>query len=123
MRDLKFLVLRLPLWCGLSKTYSRRCSSQSFLFDHSAYTQHRLLPTINMLSSIASTALRRSAVAAQKPFLRAAFFSSGSHDDFAAQRKVVDGEDEALKMIKDHVEKNHVMLYMKGNPSMPMCKQ
>mmetsp|Transcript_54078 Transcript_54078/g.65288 ORF Transcript_54078/g.65288 Transcript_54078/m.65288 type:complete len:187 (-) Transcript_54078:222-782(-) len=48
--------------------------------------------------------------------------SSSSHNDFAPQRKaVVDDEDEALKLIKDHVEANHVMLYMKGNPSQPMC--
>ena len=54
--------------------------------------------------------------------LRPAFFSSDSHDDFAPQKKKsVEGEDEALKMIQDHVENNRVMLYMKGNPSMPMC--
>ena len=85
----------------------------------------------------------------------AAFFSNDSHGDFASKRKVVDGEDEALKLIKvcifpqfyissitqfplgklstfnltiwlickiqDHVESNRIMLYMKGNPSMPMC--
>lgn len=50
-----------------------------------------------------------------------AFFSDGSHSDFAPQRKVVEGEDEALKIIKEHVESNPIMLYMKGNPSMPMC--
>lgn len=50
------------------------------------------------------------------------FFSDGgSHDDFAPKRKAVDGEDEALKMIDEHVKSNRVMLYMKGNPSMPMC--
>jgi hypothetical protein len=31
---------------------------------------------------------------------RVAFFSSGSHDDFAPKRKQVDGEDEAMKLIK-----------------------
>ena len=56
------------------------------------------------------------------PRTSTAFFSSGSHDDFAPQRKAVDGEDEALKLIKEHVEGNPVMLYMKGNPSMPMCE-
>lgn len=34
---------------------------------------------------------------------------------------MVEGEDEAMKMIADHVKDNPVMLYMKGNPSMPMC--
>ena len=29
-----------------------------------------------------------------------AYFSSDSHDDFAPQRKTVEGEDEALKIIK-----------------------
>ena len=33
----------------------------------------------------------------------------------------MDDEDEALKLIKQHVEANRVMLYMKGNPSQPMC--
>jgi monothiol glutaredoxin len=51
-----------------------------------------------------------------------AFFSdSSSHDDFAPKRKVVEGEDQALKMIAEHVRDNPIMLYMKGNPSMPMC--
>lgn len=53
-----------------------------------------------------------------------AWFSSdsGSHDDFAPQKKkAVDGEEEALALIKEHVESNRVMLYMKGNPSLPMC--
>lgn len=51
-----------------------------------------------------------------------AFFSSdSSHDDFAPKRKTVDDVDEAIEMIKDHVQANHIMLYMKGNPSMPMC--
>lgn len=50
-----------------------------------------------------------------------ALFSDGSHSDFAAQRRTVADDDEARKMIKEHVENNQVMLYMKGNPSMPMC--
>jgi len=48
-------------------------------------------------------------------------FTSSSHDDFAPKRKVVEGEDEALKLIQEHVDSNPIMLYMKGNPSMPMC--
>ncbi|CAJ1969502.1 unnamed protein product [Cylindrotheca closterium] len=85
-----------------------------------------------MLSSIATTALRRtttatftSAVATTRQHFRPAlairFFSEDSHGDFAPQRKVVEGEDAAMKMIQEHVESNPVMLYMKGNPSMPMC--
>ena len=47
---------------------------------------------------------------------------SDSHDDFAPQKKSVPTEiDEAMEMIQQHVNENPVMLYMKGNPSMPMC--
>jgi hypothetical protein len=49
--------------------------------------------------------------------------SSSSHDDFAPKRKTVDGADEAMKLIQEHVNNNPIMLYMKGNPSMPMCKK
>mmetsp|Transcript_10284 Transcript_10284/g.12061 ORF Transcript_10284/g.12061 Transcript_10284/m.12061 type:complete len:167 (+) Transcript_10284:71-571(+) len=49
------------------------------------------------------------------------FFSSDTHDDFAPKRKVVDGADEAMKIIEDHVKNNHIMLYMKGKPSQPQC--
>ena len=56
------------------------------------------------------------------PSLRIASFSSDSHDDFAPKRKVVGGgEDEAIQMIKEHVQANPIMLYMKGSPNMPMC--
>jgi hypothetical protein len=49
--------------------------------------------------------------------------TSSSHDDFAPQRKVVeDGDEDSLKLIQEHVDNNPIMLYMKGNPSMPMCK-
>ncbi len=46
---------------------------------------------------------------------------SGSHSDFEPRRKQVSDEDEARKMISEHVRDNKIMLYMKGNPSMPMC--
>lgn len=49
------------------------------------------------------------------------FSSDGSHDDFAPQRKQVGDEDEAMKMIQEHVDSNPIMLYMKGSPNMPMC--
>ena len=69
-----------------------------------------------------SVAPRSAAAAATTTHQQFAFFSSDdSHDDFAPKRKVVEGEDEALKMIAEHVKDNPIMLYMKGNPSMPMC--
>lgn len=104
-----------------------------------------------MLSSLARSATftRSAHTFTSRHLLRPAFFSAGTHDDFAPQRKVVEGEDEALKLIKvsdtmgkslhlanncyhsfsnilfwihqEHVESNPIMLYMKGNPSMPMC--
>lgn len=49
------------------------------------------------------------------------FASSGSHDDFAPIKKEVVDADEAMKLIDNHVKNNPVMVYMKGNPSMPMC--
>lgn len=50
------------------------------------------------------------------------YFSSddGSHSDFAPQKKAVE-TDEVLEIIKSHVKANHIMLYMKGNPSAPQC--
>jgi monothiol glutaredoxin len=62
-------------------------------------------------------------VRSSRPVTVARFSSSdSSHDDFAPKRKAVpDSEDETLKLIQDHVSQNKVMLYMKGNPSMPMC--
>lgn len=51
------------------------------------------------------------------------FFASddGSHEDFAPKRKTIDDIDEAVRLIGEHVKSNRIMLYMKGNPSMPMC--
>lgn len=49
------------------------------------------------------------------------FFSKDSHDDFAPKRKEIKNIDEAHDMIHSHVQNNKIMLYMKGNPSMPMC--
>ncbi|KAL3935602.1 MAG: hypothetical protein SGBAC_008911 [Bacillariaceae sp.] len=74
-----------------------------------------------MLSSVATAALRRTT--ATRQFVRpvTARWFSDSHDDFAPKRKVVEGADAALQMIQEHVDSNPVMLYMKGNPSMPMC--
>ena len=53
---------------------------------------------------------------------RRRFSDDGSHDDFAPKKKAVtDDVDEAVEVVKQHVNANAVMLYMKGNPSMPMC--
>mmetsp|Transcript_37627 Transcript_37627/g.73700 ORF Transcript_37627/g.73700 Transcript_37627/m.73700 type:complete len:171 (-) Transcript_37627:87-599(-) len=47
---------------------------------------------------------------------------TGTHDDFAPKRKVVsDQASETAAMIEEHITGNHVMLYMKGKPSQPMC--
>ena len=48
---------------------------------------------------------------------------STSHDDFAPKKYVLkdDNEDEVKNMIQQQVNDNPVMLYMKGNPKMPMC--
>ena len=37
-------------------------------------------------------------------------FSSDTHSDFAPKRKEVDGVDEAMKLIKEHVEGNPIMV-------------
>jgi monothiol glutaredoxin len=50
------------------------------------------------------------------------FSDSGSHDDFAPKKKAsIENEDEAFNVIAQQVKDNPIMLYMKGNPSMPMC--
>jgi monothiol glutaredoxin len=52
----------------------------------------------------------------------AAASSSGSHDDFAPiKKKEVSDAEEAIQLIKEHVQNNPVMVYMKGNPTTPMC--
>lgn len=53
-----------------------------------------------MLSSLVRNAATRSAVNVCQRRFPVAFFSSDSHDDFAPKRKVVEGEDEAIKIIK-----------------------
>lgn len=76
-------------------------------------------------SSVLATTTNTSRFGAIKTIIQAPpqqhWFSSDSHDDFAAKKKPVDTDDEAMEMIKSHVEGNPVMLYMKGNPSQPMC--
>jgi hypothetical protein len=54
-----------------------------------------------MLSALVrSSAFTRTAHTFVSRRVPGAFFSSGSHDDFAPKRKVVEGEDDALKLIK-----------------------
>lgn len=49
--------------------------------------------------------------------------NSDSHDDFGPVKKSIpsNNEKEVHNMIQDHITKNSVMLYMKGNPQQPMC--
>jgi hypothetical protein len=58
----------------------------------------------SVASSFVRTTAVRSMARSSVARTQFAFFSDGSHDDFAAKRKVVDGEDEAMKMIKVCVE-------------------
>jgi hypothetical protein len=60
----------------------------------------------SLLRTATRTSFGHSISARLTPVSRVAFFSSGSHDDFAPKRKQVDGEDEAMKLIK--VELIHV---------------
>jgi glutaredoxin-related protein len=64
---------------------------------------------------------RYSALPVNSVQVPSSLFSSDSHSDFAPKRKSIDDVDEAMKIIKSHVESNRIMLYMKGNPSQPMC--
>jgi monothiol glutaredoxin len=48
---------------------------------------------------------------------------SSSHDDFAPKPKeaVPNEEEKVHAMIQSHIDKNPIMLYMKGTPQQPMC--
>jgi len=107
----------------LSRTASsliRRQSARSFAKFEAASGSSVLCRVVNpaSLSAVApSTASFRVPTATQQRQ-----FSDDSHGDFAPKKtKVSDGVDEAVEMVKDHVNSNPVMLYMKGNPSQPMC--
>jgi Glutaredoxin len=47
----------------------------------------------------------------------------GSHSDFQPKRKMTEAEmlDKAIPIIEKQIKENPIMLYMKGNPDMPMC--
>jgi monothiol glutaredoxin len=70
---------------------------------------------------LATTALSRTSSHQNQVGAGRRTFSDDSHDDFAPKRKTVGDIDDAVKMIDEHVKSNRIMLYMKGNPSMPMC--
>ena len=107
---------------NLSSVALRRCSTRSSLVlaQTAARVSSAVLPTTFL---VASPSTSHSLFPTPHQQQQVSFFSSdtGSHGDFAPKKKAVDGQDEALKMIKEHVESNHVMLYMKGSPAMPMC--
>jgi len=47
---------------------------------------------------------------------------SGSHSDFEPKRKVqIEDKDQAFGFIKQAIEANKVMLFMKGTPEQPQC--
>lgn len=104
----------------LSRTTSsliRRQSARSFAkFEPSAVASSAFLSRVSV-SALAPSAPYLGVVTIPRRAL-----SDGSHDDFAPKKaEVSDGVDEAIEMIQQHVNDNPVMLYMKGNPSMPMC--
>ena len=50
------------------------------------------------------------------------YMNSDSHDDFGPVKKSIPSDaPEVHDMIQEHITKNSVMLYMKGNPQQPMC--
>ena len=59
-----------------------------------------------MLSSVASCALLRRSTASASRMAGVRAFASDSHDDFAPQRKVVEGQDQAFRLIQEHVQGN-----------------
>ena len=67
----------------------------SFPLSSSINATQEMLSSLTRNAALARTT--RTVINRQFP---AAFFSSGTHDDFAPKRKVVEGEDEALKLIK-----------------------
>jgi monothiol glutaredoxin len=75
------------------------------------------------LSTQAPQTLAKKNIQSAQPPTTIRSFSDDSHGDFAPQKKKLesDGIAEAVEMIDQHVKDNPVMLYMKGNPSMPMC--
>jgi monothiol glutaredoxin len=100
-------------------------SGSMFLRSATRSTQLRSVSSLtrtSLRSASAALATRTSAAPVPAAFQQKAFFSDdASHNDFAPKRKEVSGEEQALQMIQDHVSGNHIMLYMKGNPSQPMC--
>ncbi len=77
---------------------------------------------LSRLRTVATqNAASRNVLCQGSKLLSTRFFSDDSHNDFAPKRKVIEDDNEAQKIIHEHVQNNRIMLYMKGNPSMPMC--
>ena len=76
---------------------------------------------LHQIPCLSAAALTNQLHHAAIPTIQSRTFSDGSHDDFAPKRKSIGDVDEAVKLIEEHVKSNRIMLYMKGNPSMPMC--
>jgi hypothetical protein len=68
------------------------------------YHQDPIPTMFSVASSFVRTTAVRSMARSSVARTQFAFFSDESHDDFAAKRKVVDGADEAMQMIKVCVE-------------------
>eukprot|EP00590_Aulacoseira_subarctica_P000821 CAMPEP_0172423344 /NCGR_PEP_ID=MMETSP1064-20121228/15422_1 /TAXON_ID=202472 /ORGANISM="Aulacoseira subarctica , Strain CCAP 1002/5" /LENGTH=169 /DNA_ID=CAMNT_0013164665 /DNA_START=41 /DNA_END=550 /DNA_ORIENTATION=- len=93
-----------------------------------ATSSAKVIRALQRAKGVTGTATAKAWIVASRPALPAngpptRFFSSGddSHSDFAPKKKSVPTPEEALKLIEKHVKENKIMLYMKGNPSQPMC--
>jgi len=106
-----------------------RSSAGKSLFTMTAVRSYSVLSgtTFPLVATANQSSLRKQQQQQQQQLLlqqqqKKQLFSSDSHSDFAPKKKEVSGDDdEALDMVKSHVEGNKIMLYMKGNPSMPLC--
>lgn len=76
----------------------------------------RVLPWNNTEIEVSKSIPHCHCLLPQRPF-------SSSHDDFARKPKtaVPEAEEKVHAMIQSHIDKNPIMLYMKGNPQQPMC--
>ena len=100
----------------------RTASRSGALRSVSSVARNALVTQIPASRVAGSSSSSSSSSSSPLAFRKAFFSDSGSHGDFAAQRKTVPDETaEAMKVIKDHITENSIMLYMKGNPGQPMC--
>jgi len=97
-------------------------TASSLLRRQSARSFCRATAPSAVSAASASTLAAPTPAAAYGAVPRRRNFSDNTHDDFAPKKTTIEeGEDEAIQMIQQHVTDNPVMLYMKGNPSSPMC--